>query len=742
MVNSRKIYKRRRLKKYTKRGGVVVTDIMKDMERESGAKDRQQQLRSVTMEDVKGAVKARNAESMSDSVVSPNYGIYIFPNTIKTLYVCSDLEGANIFNFTGDIHAGKKEVKEEYETETIEMIEQQMLLDKTIFDEKRSIVVSEINTNFNTDSEPGIISDLKKADTALAYTGDLFDNRPHSIRLLKKMLEMKDRPATHDRLILIGGNRDYNKLRLGIELFLITKDDNSIFSDTNKTLQNILEEDNLKFRTDNVEDFTYINWKTPNQKSWIIDVYNNKITEHSAKGLFYSRVKSMLEETMGAKYLPYKTELITILEDELRIIVPNDEIQDNFISKFFCILCMIMCFDYSNDEMVKTHPIYKTLQEYSGLIYKYLGYIDPMALFTLNGKKGLLSHSGFPDSGITSPLGYDPKITVNKINLEKILMQLYIDKQYLLRDYNEFMRNKQLEVKNIPPNIIRYIQITGAKPFENIKFTPIIGNNAFDIIRDRNNMYYGGADQDKMREMQDKWLTQDTSNLKRFEFFKDFTEGRKKLDYHIFGHIPQPFFPSVAQSNANTTHIALDICKTDLGGQGNNFYSFTMLKLTGNPDNDILFGRSRLAQISKPMTDNPGVYEPNEELQDKVIYYYEPITKFIKESNTITLSGVSRLHVEAQTQPPFKRMVYYEPKTAKPETAKPEEATPTASGGSKKKCMHICGHLCRKCHKHDHHCRIKCHECQQEHCHTRRKKRSKTQKRVKRPKRHRKSKKR
>ena len=73
---------------------------------------------------------------------------------------------------------------------------------------------------------------------------------------------------------------------------------------------------------------------------------------------------------------------------------------------------------------------------------------------------------------------------------------------------------------------------------------------------------------------------------------------------------------------------------------------------------------------------------------------------------------------------------------------KPEEAKLPAGGGSKKKCMHICGRLCRKCHKHDHQCRIKCHECQEEHCHTRRKKRSKTHKRKKRSRRHRKSRKR
>lgn len=741
MVNSRKIYKRRRLKKYTKRGGGGVTDIIENMKRESGAKEREIQFQSDTRKEAMRAeiASARAMGKTVDMRETLNYGIYNFPkDKIKTLYVCSDLEGANIFNFTGDIHVGKKKDKEEYETKNIEIIEQQTLLDKKIFDKKRADVESEIMNNFDTDSEKGIISNLITADTALAYTGDLFDNRPHSIRLLKKMVEMKYRPATRDRLILIGGNRDYNKLRLGIELFLITNDDNSIFFDKKISLQKILQEGNLKFRTDNVEKFTYINWKTP-KKAWAIDAYEKSIIDNISNGVFYSRVNSMLEETMGAKYLAYKTELITILH-ELEITLPEDETQDDFISKFFCILCMIMCFDYSNDTMVNTHPIYIDLKDkkYNELIYKYLGYIHPMALFTINGKKGLLSHSGFPDSGITSPLGYDPKIADNIINLEEILRELYIDKQNLLRDYNKwFMSDIVLKVENIPPNIIRYIQIAGGGPFKNIEFTPIIGNNAFKIIDKPNNMYYGGANEENRKKMEDKWLNEDKSNLKRFDFFKDFTEGRKILDYHIFGHMPQPFFPSVAQSKAKTTHIALDICKTDLGGQGNNYYSFTMLKLTGDLETDKLFGRSRLAQISKLIKKDPPVFEDNTELQDRVIYYYEPITTFKKKSNTITLSGVSRLHVEAQTVDPYKRMVYYEP-----EEAKPEEATPPSKGGSKKKCMHICGRLCRKCHKHDHQCRIKCHECQQEHCHTRRKKRSKTHKRVKRPRRHRKSRKR
>ena len=62
----------------------------------------------------------------------------------------------------------------------------------------------------------GIITKLKD-NTSFAFLGDLVDNSNHSIRLLESFIRLKsDKP---DNVILIGGNRDFNKVRMGIELY-------------------------------------------------------------------------------------------------------------------------------------------------------------------------------------------------------------------------------------------------------------------------------------------------------------------------------------------------------------------------------------------------------------------------------------------------------------------------------------------------------------------------------------------
>jgi hypothetical protein len=66
-------------------------------------------------------------------------------------------------------------------------------------------------------AEPGFITGLK-GETGLAFLGDLVDNERYSLRLLQTMITLK---ANHgNRVLLIGGNRDFNKIRIGFELFL------------------------------------------------------------------------------------------------------------------------------------------------------------------------------------------------------------------------------------------------------------------------------------------------------------------------------------------------------------------------------------------------------------------------------------------------------------------------------------------------------------------------------------------
>ena len=63
----------------------------------------------------------------------------------------------------------------------------------------------------------GLLVDINDPSYALGFLGDLIDNREFSIRAMKTMIQIKEKYS--DRVILIAGNRDFNKIRYGVELF-------------------------------------------------------------------------------------------------------------------------------------------------------------------------------------------------------------------------------------------------------------------------------------------------------------------------------------------------------------------------------------------------------------------------------------------------------------------------------------------------------------------------------------------
>ena len=743
MVNSRKIYKHRRIKKYTKRGGGGVTDIIKNMKRESGEKEREIQFQSDRRNEAMRAeiASARATGKTVDMSETSKYGIYNFPTGIKKLYVCSDLEGGNNFNLNGyDMVYNSNMITEEY----IRSIE-------TTNSETNIISNSDKKTQVNSIFGPGndlivnngIITGLKK-DVALAYTGDLFDNRPFSFRLLQNIYNLKN--YNKEKVIIIGGNRDFNKLRLGIELFLVNSDNSKIFDGT-KTLNQLLEA-NLKFEIQNVPNYLeHSNWPMPPPSKETIFDGIRKDFESQDDDKYTKRVSAIFNSTMGIVFqanepgspniagIGYKTELKEIF-NELTL-------DDNKVSKLICLLFMAMCFDWEEENLLtNTDPMSRKFNKYKGRLYKYLKLTHPVAYFNLNGKTGLLSHSGMMD--ITAPLGFKP--SESGIDYKEYFPQLQNDLKIMLTQYNNFTQHKNYLLLN---HFIRYVAIT-SPPYS--KYSPVTSGPG--ITSSNSNIKIGGGFYDSNLDLPSNYGNSNTSTLRI-----DKSDGQL-ITYNIFGHLPNMFFP-VTNNIVGTTHVALDICKADFGLTGqprqpftgyNNNYSFALLQINSEGE-DFILGRTKFGQLRT----NTERYDKKatDKLNEKIIYYFNPIidfTKFVPPQNVIdekiyepkSLNLSHMLSVtlkdELKIQDTFKNL--YFTGTRQVLKYEPEKDTSPLVGGSKKKCMHICGRLCRKCHKHDHHCRIKCHECQEEHCHTRRKKRSKTHKRIKRPRRHRKSRKR
>ena len=399
-----------------------------------------------------------------------------------TLYVVSDLEGANLFNFSPiDKVPNKDLTKEDIKLDNIENIN--VLLkdtdsklseeDKNMFKDNyttqqsallgnskkvKKEVVDEMNNFLLTDGMIDDIKNSKNSTTCIAFTGDLVDNRPHSIRILEKIVKLKERYPS--RVILVGGNRDFNKLRLGIELFLIRNDEidkidkSPVFNieNLNPTLSDLLQ-NNYKFAQNNFNDLNYFhetNWGK-NYKDYVSDTDNS-----------FNRFEAILDITMNAKSEAYITEIKQLFPSVINTFKKED--LKNKLNLLGCLLMMAMCFYWREDVLPQE------FKKYNGLFRKYFEYMHPMATFEINEKKGVLSHSGVSNiDKVNIPLGIqkiqaggdgtpvaDAADAAAKIqSLPFFVNQLTKDKNKMLVEYD----NLKYSTK-IPESVTRYIQVS------------------------------------------------------------------------------------------------------------------------------------------------------------------------------------------------------------------------------------------------------------------------------------------
>ena len=129
------------------------------------------------------------------------------------------------------------------------------------------------------------------------------------------MISLKEKYI--DRVIIIGGNRDFNKLRLGIELFLV-----GINPKTNKPFNNIedllrsynkhgdqcisemLKDTTIDFNQKKVPEYVKIDTGS------ITEMQENfKTTNHK----FFSRVFTIFDKSMGIPFVVYMSEIRDIM---------------------------------------------------------------------------------------------------------------------------------------------------------------------------------------------------------------------------------------------------------------------------------------------------------------------------------------------------------------------------------------------------------------------------------------------
>ena len=62
---------------------------------------------------------------------------------------------------------------------------------------------------------------LLEGNEALVFTGDLLDRGPHGIRLMQRFIDLKRK--NKEQVLLCAGNRDFNKIRMLDELFVVNQ---------------------------------------------------------------------------------------------------------------------------------------------------------------------------------------------------------------------------------------------------------------------------------------------------------------------------------------------------------------------------------------------------------------------------------------------------------------------------------------------------------------------------------------
>lgn len=631
---------------------------------------------------------------------------YKFSEDINKLYVCSDLEGSNPFIFNPDHKVYDKNMDKKISISTIENIDSENMV-LTNNDVKTSV-----ETIFNTDLTviDGIITGINK-NVALAYTGDLFDNRPYSFRLLKRMIELKtENPYT---VIIIGGNRDYNKLRLGIELFMVNESNKHPFLESIDrklpTLQELVNSTKLKYVMETVPEYLiHEKWK-----------YEDTTFDEAMKDVYTStfdkRLEKILEKSFGAKYKAYTREVKDIFSDNLTN-------SPKKLNRLLSLLFMAMCFKWDSNNLVNdVDSDGKMFNSLKGLIYKYMDLMHPVAYFdfgenTGTRKNGFLSHSGVMD--FTAPLGFNPKAGTNKTDMTIIMRLLLNDKQKLLQEYNTLKDSPDdINKPNKYLTLVRYIGITG--PAHNDHSIIVKGPANTNDFAKLNLPSVGGGIYDKIFNMSSHETNFPTEKYSVSTLRLKEQRG-VQVRYNIFGHQPNPFFPTVMDKE-NTLNIGLDICKDDYGDvRENNNYSFAVLQINANEEEDKFIGRSKFGYN----TDKGNSYDKS--YKNKIMYYFNNITDFpltlidtiditkhkqlilnLENFNMINNDN-SKLELQLHTAKPFSRIVYLN----------------STRGGSK----HICSKNCKKCHKHDHECMLTCQICEEENC----QKKTKTRKHKKR----------
>ena len=502
---------------------------------------------------------------------------------------------------------------------------------------------------------------------SMAFTGDLIDNGPYSIRLMKAFLKLKT--VLPNRIILIGGNRDFNKIRLGIELYIEKQNSQPgdypwSFCENALDMYKKLKDNNYSFRQKSIPEYLQVKLSA-NGKKWFEDGNDDNYKKsYESDDKIIERLSIIFYNTLGIPtFENIISELNTLFFNDnsfLKLKVNKNSTTSSFTTdaidaqsqkdyettaKFICVIQMIMSFIWEES----TIPDF--LKKYNGLYYKYLSCVHLVATFELNNKRGILSHGGVPtvddQVALTSPFGFTTDkslllthdITTTLANLNKIIEEIDKEKNDTLTAYAK-IRDIGYSSSHEHVKLINKLVVLTAETDDN-KNPNIASGAKFSTLHRKPMEDYGnikGGSTGYSWNILNIKIPSKSSNL---------------FDYNISGHIPQNFSPSYHMIKEGTLNINMDVSKDD--GLAANDYSYSILYLDPKENMTFIIGRIKFDDEKNTNI----IYDPPElksKLNKKIHYYLQPIQ--IKESQKIAKSNtIPKTNYICKTGKKFTRII-------------------------------------------------------------------------------------
>ena len=451
-------------------------------------------------------------------------------------------------------------------------------------------------------SADGLLIGLKE-DVAIGFLGDLLDNEAYSIRVLQAMIRLKD--TYPDRVLLIGGNRDFNKIRMGIELFLQAEDGTLPWT-------GIADKDGLLARL--AKPFGFRKTHPPEYLLDVLPAWDSSMKEITTgySTTIEARVNIMYGKTLGAPLDMMKRELSDLFGF-------GGGLASDIYAKLICTMQMVMSFHWDD--------LPEFLEPFNGLYLTYLRQCHVIASFRINGQTGIMSHAGMPDGTIkgnrlTSPFGFQVTEDMPDAMLSIVLNEIEEEKNRLievvqgLRDRNYDTETADDETNDL---INKYVHMTAGAdakfPAESgviAEASPIVGLQkvATSDRRDIEVQLGGGTF---------GWI-----GRQKGQKIKKVSSGPTTIAYNIYGHAPQGFLPTAYRhTSEGTLHVNLDVSKLE---EKANALSFVFLHIDGATTEFI--GRIKFPKADKNTAGSITTYTGGAtELPNTVHYYIEPIVE-------------------------------------------------------------------------------------------------------------------